>query len=189
MKEVFKKTTISIICSSIIAFIIGLIMVVNPDISLKTIGIIVGIYFIVHGIALLVLNYKVSAYFVPMDGIMSGLLSVILGIVLIAMPKILSAALALALGVWIILSSINMIKMAVVIKEEASWILFLFLGLVDLIAGIIILFNPFITALSLTVLAGIVIMVHAIINIIDMIVIKKNVKTITKAIENTIKEI
>ena len=190
MKEIFNKTTMSIILSSIISFILGLILVINPGLTLKTIGVVVGIYIIIHGLVLLVLDFKVSRLYIPFDGIMSGILSIILGIVLIALPGLLSAIFALAIGVWIILSSVNIIKMAIAVKNQTSnWFLLLLFGILDLIAGIIVIFNPFESSMSITMFVGIIIMIHSVINIVDMIVIKKNVKDVTKAIENAIKKI
>ena len=190
MKEIFKRTIASIICLSIVAFLIGLIMVVAPDLSLATIGIIVGTYILIHGIVILALDSNSYTYYVPFDGTMSGVLFILLGILLIFVPNLLSIALTIALGVWIVLSSVNVIKIAVTFRKELSnWIVVLLFGILDLIVGIIILFNPFTSSLSVTVIAGIVIMVHSVINIIDMIVIKKNVKSIVESIENTVKRI
>ena len=90
MKELFKKTATSIILSSIVAFIIGLIMVVAPGLSLQTIGIVAGIYIIIHGIVLIALAFSAHMVYVPFYGVISGLLSIIIGIVLLAMPGILS---------------------------------------------------------------------------------------------------
>lgn len=189
MRELFKKTAMSIILSSIVAFIIGLIMVVAPGISLRTIGIVVGIYIIVHGVALIALPFVSRIIYNPFFGIVSGLLSIILGIILLAMPNILSTIFAIALGIWIILSSVDIISMAIVSRKEySSWGLLLLLGIIDLVCGVIILFNPFASSISIVVLGGIIIMVHSIINIADMIVIKKNVKDIAKAIESSFKE-
>lgn len=188
MKELFKRTATSIILSSIAAFIIGLIMVVAPGISLQTIGVVAGIYIIIHGIVLIALALAANMAYVPFYGVMSGLLSIILGIILLAMPSILSTVFAIALGIWIILSSINIISIAITTRKEYSnWGLLLLLGIIDLICGVIILFNPFASSISIVVLGGIVIMVHSIINIVDMIVIKKNVKDITKAVEASFK--
>lgn len=189
MRELFKKTAMSIILSSIVAFIIGLIMVVAPGISLRTIGIVVGIYIIVHGVALIALPFVSRIIYNPFFGIVSGLLSIILGIILLAMPNILSTIFAIALGIWIILSSVDIISMAIVSRKEySSWGLLLLLGIIDLVCGVIILFNPFASSISIVVLGGIIIMVHSIINIADMIVIKKNVKDIAKAIKSSFKE-
>lgn len=189
MKELFKKTTTSIIISSIAAFIIGLIMSVAPGISLQTIGIIVGIYVIAHGIALIAMSFATHVVYVPFYGVISGLLSIILGIILLAMPNILPTIFAIALGIWVILSSVNIISIAVAAKKEYSkWGLLLLLGIVDLICGIIVLFNPFASSLTIVMLGGIIIMVHSVINIIDMIMIRNNVKDITKAVEAGFKE-
>ncbi len=107
MKEIFKKTTNSIICSAIIACVVGLIMIINPNMSIKTISIIASIYIILHGIILIILDIKASKYYIPFDGMLPGILSVILGIILISKPNILSTLFTIAIGVWIILSSIN----------------------------------------------------------------------------------
>lgn len=189
MKEAFKRVTVSMICSSIIAFILGLIMVISPGLSMVTMGIIVGIYMIIHGVVLVALDFKSNMNYSPFDGIVSGILFIILGVLLIAMPGILSLALTLALGVWIILTSVSTIRLALVIKgKNSNWVLILLFGILDLVAGILILFNPFASSISITVLSGAIIMAHSVINIIDMIIIKKNIKSFTDAVENSKKK-
>lgn len=188
MKEVFKRATTVMICLSILAFIIGLIMTVYPGLSINTIGIIVGIYIIIHGITLVALDFKSNLSYVQFDGIASGILFILLGIVFIITPGILSIFLTIALGIWIILLSVSAIRLSLVVRsKDSNWILILLFGIIDLIAGIIILFNPLASVISITILSGIVIMFHSIVNIIDMVVIKKNIKNITKEIENSMK--
>ena len=190
MKELFKRTTTSIILSSIAAFIIGLIMAVVPNLSLQVIGITIGIYVIVHGITLITLNFVAHNVYVPFYGIASGILSIIVGLILVAMPNILSVIFAIALGIWIILSSVNVISIAVTVKKTVpNWSLWLLLGIIDLICGIIILFNPFASSLSIVVIGGIIIMIHSIISIIGMIMLKKNIKEVAKALEAASKNI
>ena len=190
MKDLFKRVTTSILISSIIAFIIGLIMVIIPDISLQTIGITIGIFAILPDIVVIAIDFAVHNIYIPFYGIMSGILSIIVGILLVAMPGILSTVFGIALGIWIILSSINIISVAIAVRKGVSnWGLILLFGIIDLIAGIIILFNPFASSLSIIVLGGIVIMVHSVVNIIDMIIIKNNAKEVAKAYEDSLKEL
>ena len=189
MKDLFKRTTTSIIISSVIAFIIGLIMAVVPNISLQVIGIMVGIYIIIHGIALITLDFMAHNVYIPFYGIMTGILSIIVGIILMAMPNALSTIFAIALGIWIILSSVNIISISITTRKNVSnWYLWLLLGIIDLVCGVIILFNPFASSISIVVLGGIIIMIHSVITIADMIMIKKDVKDVTKALEATLKE-
>lgn len=62
--------------------------------------------------------------------IVTGLLLIILGIILIAMPGVLSTILAIVLGLWIILSSVNVISISIAVrKKNSSWFLLLKHGL------------------------------------------------------------
>lgn len=160
-----------------------------PDLSSQVISIIIGIYIIVHGIVLMILSFSANKYYTPFFGVMSRVLSIILGIILIAMPNVLSTIFVIALGIWIILSSIDIISVAIASRKAIpNWGLLLVFGIIDLIAGLIILFNPFTSSISIMIIAGVVVMVHSIVTIIDMIMIKQNAKEIAKAIEATTKE-
>ncbi len=190
MKEIFKRTTNSIIFSSVVAFLVGLFMIINPDMSIKTIGIIAAIYIILYGIVLISLDVKASKYYIPYDGMLPGILSILIGILLIAKPNILSTLFTIVIGVWIALASINSIKMSIILKTTAApWFFLLLLGIIDLILGIIVVFNPFAASLSIAVFAGIMIVIHAIINIADMLVIKRDAKKISNAFEKRFKKL
>ena len=189
MKEYFRKTMTSILISSVIAFILGLIMVAVPNISLEVIGIAFGVYIILHGIALIVLDFMSHNMYVPFYGIMTGILSIIAGIIMLAMPNVLTTVFAIALGIWIILSSINVISISISVRKGVpNWYLWLILGIIDLICGIIILFNPFASSISIVVLAGIIMMIHSAITFIDTLMIKKDVKEVAKALEASVKQ-
>ena len=190
MKDLFQRVTTSILISSIIAFIIGLIMAVVPGLSLQVIGIMVGIFVILHGIVLIGLDFAINKIHIPFFGILSGVLSVIVGLILIAMPGVLSTVFTIALGIWIILSSVNIISMAVTVKNGVpNWFLLLLLGIVDLICGIIILFNPFASAISVTILGGIIIMIHSAVTIVDMIIEKEDVDTMITVLKEAMKSL
>ena len=184
MIKIFQRTINSIIISSILACIVGIIMITFPGISIETIGIIAASYIIVHGVALIYLDFSSSNYFVPFDGLFVGVLSIIMGTVLIFRPGIVSLIFTIVIGVWMILSSINLVKIAMKLcKTQAPWISILILGILELIAGVVTVFNPFEATLSITLFAGIMLIVHSIINKVDMILIKKDVKDSTKTLE------
>lgn len=190
MKETFNNATNSIIISSLLAMLVGIIMIAFPTISIETIGIIAAIYIIVHGFALIYLDFMASQYFLPFDGLFSGIISILVGIILLFRPSIIPVVFTIVIGIWMILSSINYIKIALkLIKTKLPWLSILLLGICDLLVGIIMIFNPFEATLSLNLFAGIMIIVHSVINIIDMIIIKKDVKDITKEFNKKIKEL
>ena len=78
---------------------------------------------LVHGILMLVIDFKAKRHYTPYDGIMSGMFAIVMGIVLITMPKAASAAFAFVIGIWIAIVSVNTIKLAIAAKKEGlSWV-------------------------------------------------------------------
>ena len=190
MKEIFKNTTNSMIFSSVIACIIGLLLVVYPGLSMETICIVASIYMIIHGIVLIIIGFKSSKYFIPFDGFLPGILSIVCGALLLGRPFVLTTVFAIAVGIWIVLSSINAIKLSLALKgTDVPWLLLLILAIIDIAAGVLVIFNPFAASVSITVFAGIMIMAHSIITIVDMIVLKKDVKDFEKTMNSKLKEI
>ena len=93
-------------------------------------------------------------------------------------------------GLWIIASSINFIKVALHLRNtRLPWVQILIFGILDLIIGIVLLINPFASTVSIVVFTGIMLIVHSVINIIDMSIIKKEVKEISKELSKQLKEI
>ena len=60
----------------------------------------------------------------------------------------------------------------------------LIIGIIDLLAGLVIIINPFEASISLTIFIGIMLIVHAICNITDIFTLKMNIRKIKKYLEN-----
>lgn len=181
MKDILKRTTNSLIFTSIIAIIIGLVMIFYPGLSIDTIRIIVAAYLILQGVVIMALDLSSSKYMPSTGGLILGLLSIILGGVFFAKPGLFSMIFTIAVGVWVIVSSINTLRLAASVTKPTSAKVALFIfGILDLLIGLLILFNPFESMITFTVLAGIVITAHAVIRIIDMCILKHNAKQISK---------
>ena len=190
IKDYFKKLSVAIIVTSVIAFVIGLVMVVMPDLSLQAIGITIGIFAIAFGIALIVMDFMINRIHIQFYGIITGILSIVIGIIFIAMPNVLPTVFAIALGLWVILSSVNIISIAITVRNGVSnWFLLLLFGIIDLIAGVVILLNPFASSISVVVLGGIILMIHSVVTIVDTVMIRSNAKEVAKAVEDSYKEI
>lgn len=190
MREILNRQINSFIVSSILAFVIGLTMVIFPKTSVETIGIIAAAYIITHGIVLIYLDVKATKYYIPFDGFLSGVFSILMGIVLCYKPSVLPVVFTIVFGLWVIASSINIIKIALHLRNtDLPWLLILLLGILDLIAGFVLLINPFASTISIIVFTGIVLMVHSVINIIDMLIIKKDIKEISKEFNKQLSEI
>ena len=190
MKEILNKTANSFIISSVLVLVVGLVMVIFPEISMETIGIIAAAYMITHGIVLIYLEILANKYYLPFDGILPGVFSILMGVVLCYKPSILPVVFTIIFGLWIIASSINFIKVALHLRNtRLPWVQILIFGILDLIIGIVLLINPFASTVSIVVFTGIMLIVHSVIDIIDMSIIKKEVKEISKELSKQLKEI
>lgn len=190
MKAAFQKITGAVIGISVCAIILGLILIFYPSMSLKTLGVIGGIYLLAHGTVLLYLSFKLSKVFVPYETMFNGAFSILLGIVLLCKPDSVSVLIAIAFGMWIISSSVNNIKVAYFFREIEQFpsVLMILIGVLDIILGCLVIINPFETSISLTVFIGIILCIHSIFNIINMIILRKNVTEKEKLLKNMIQE-
>lgn len=99
-------------------------------------------------------------------GIAVGILLIVLGIVAIALPFATAIALGLLFGWLFILGAIAQIVYAFVSRRSGSFIWKLLLGVFYLIGGIFVLASPGITALTLTLILGISILVQSVTQVI-----------------------
>lgn len=183
MKNIFKNITNSVIVLSILAILLGIVMIVYPGISLMALGITVASYLIVQGITLIILDIKAWRLYIPFDGMLQGILYVIIGILLAMSPEYIAVYIGIFVGFWVIISSFDGIKLASALKRtDAPWVLMIIMNIIDIIVGCIILYTPVLSSISLTVGLGVVVIVHSVINIVNMIMLKKNVKNAEKLI-------
>lgn len=190
MKEELKKYTLGLIILFIAAIIIGVFMVMYPDISLTTLGVIVALFMIFNGILLILIDIKMWSYSIPFDGLLQGILRIILGVLLFQNPDTLSVYIGIVLGIWIIISGFGSIKLAWSLrKTEAPWILMMILGILNILVGAAVLYSPVLASMAFTTSVGIVLIVHAIINIVYIIELRKNFKELEKTVNEKLEQL
>ena len=183
MKSIIKNITTSVILLSILAILLGIALIAYPGISLVALGIAVAAYLIVHGITLIVLDIRAWRLYLPFNGLLPGIVCVILGVLLAKYPGDIAFYIGIAVGLWIIVSGIDGIRFSAALKGTgAPWVLMIIINIIDIIIGCLVIYSPILSSLSLTVGLGIVLIIHSIINIIDMIIVKKNVKEAEKLV-------
>ena len=177
----FKKMetmfNISMVLSIVLA-ILGVIMIANPTTSLNIICTTIAITVIIQGI-LWVANHFSRSEDNKMDTLVVGIVSIIIGIVLMVHPKYLEVIVGLLVGIWIILESASDINVSFKLrKTDAPWLLTLSLSSIALIAGIILVCNPQESAQTLMMWSGITLLINSVTTFIDKIIFKKYVENI-----------
>lgn len=179
----------SSICISIMFIIIGIIMVIMPKMSLEILGVILSVILIINGVILMITDIKLNNNFIPVDMLPESMLSILLGIMMLIYPNVLSIIIPLMLGTWFIMTSIFKIRLTLYLSkiQNTPWLLLMLISILSIVCGFILILNPIDSSVAITLFIGIVIIVYAISDIINMIVLKRNIKNIAKYFKENIK--
>lgn len=174
---------------SIIFLILGIICIINPSTSFDIISTIIMLGFIINGIVLIIIDYKINSIFVI--NFLYGILSLILGLVLLFHPDTLKVILPFGVGIWFMISGLTNIKFSMYIKEESIgyMILTVIMSIISILCGFILILKPVESIEVLTITLGITLLINSISSIIDMCIIKKYINKIVKGIKHYIKEV
>ena len=116
--------------------------------------------------------------------ILYGVVTIILGLLIVKNPKLIASVLPIIIGVAIIINSSTKLQYAFELKKENNqqWKTTMVISIISVICGVILLFNPFKGAVIITQTIGIFIIIYAVLDIVSTSIIKKNAKYIHDAI-------
>ena len=181
MEKKIKKTFNISLITSFIFVIVGLFLFINPNITLSIISYTMG------GILLLMGLINVYKYFSSDNALdmfsfdlAYGILLMIAGLFLIIDTSIFAKVINIIVAIWIIVNSITKFQYGLVLKKVKNndWTYTVFISLLTFIWGVILLINPLKTALTITQIIGIFIIIYAVLDIIDNFIIRKNIEYI-----------
>ena len=143
----------------IFALVLGIVLVVWPDVALVYIVVLLGILLLVWGAVSLLswLAYRKRDGAVSRGVPLDGVFALIFGALLVATPTSFVNALMVILGLLLIIAGVNQIAVLAGANRRGigfSWVMYVFPVLV-LIAGAVIVFNPFTSAAGVFVFFGI----------------------------------
>lgn len=185
-KEINKNLniiTIGSIIMDVIFIALGLFLIINPELSTKVSGILLGMLLVAAGL------YSVIKYVLNIDSafiftfeLIYGLLSIIAGILIMVNPLALANFITIIVGIWFIVSAGIKISIALQFKayKEETWVLNLVIGILTIIIGILLLVNPFNAYIVLTTYLGIMLIMYAGMDIVEQFLFRKRASDITK---------
>lgn len=179
----------SSIFTSIIFIILGIICIMKPDISFSVISNILIVIFLLNGIALLIIDYQVK--FIFLNNFLYGILSLVIGIILLVHPDTLKVILPSIIGIWFMISGLLSFRLCIYLKNESvtHMIITIIMSLISIICGITLMMRPTESTNILTMTLGITFIIHSISNMIDMCIIHKHINKIVKNIKHYISEV
>ena len=179
IENVYNKMVIFSIIAAIITIIIGAVLLFLPNLSNKLVGIITGIVFILFGIITAYKYLKRDGAKIYSLNLVFAILYLILGLVIIIFPFSVIEFVTVCLGLFLVVNGATKINYGLWLKRGSSkaWLVTLVAGILLVILGIMIVFNPF-TAYALTQITGAFLIISGVINLSDAITFKTKAKEI-----------
>lgn len=186
MERIMKSLVKSSYITSSILILLGLVLVVKSEETLKVISYLVGGVLITLGIVAFIKFFKNSEKNMPDNfDIIYGIVTIVFGIFIIINPKLVASIIPFVLGAWILFKSAFKVAYGFELKGKNNpiWKTTLITSGISALVGIIILFNPFKTASIVFMLIGIALIAYGIMDIISTYQLKKNVADFNSKVE------
>lgn len=156
--EILKKLKTNVMISSLLCIVIGIVLVIWPDLTMEIACLAIGAVLLVGGIMRLI------SYFTARDGSVYSQMNLIFGIVLIVVgglilwqwDKVLEIV-PIIVGIVIVLHGINDLRQAYTLFKNKydKWWVALILGLLTAAFGVLLILNPFAALDTVVILIGI----------------------------------
>lgn len=191
MEKLMKKFFRSSLITSLFLIALGLLLIFQSDAVIYSISYVIGGILIALGVLGIIkfiqgTNNEQKA---ELD-IVYGIVSVILGIVVIKNPEAIASIIPTILGISIVISSATKLQYAFELKANGNnlWKSTMVISIISTLCGIVLIFNPFKALTSFTKIVGIFIVIYAILDMISTFTIKRNFKIFQKTMEEGITE-
>ena len=191
MDSIIIKIFKSSIWSSLGLLVLGILLIFQSEITIISISYIIGALLIAIGVIGLVkylksINNKERN---ELD-IIYGIVTIILGIMIITNPQAIAGIIPFIIGIIIIVASSLKLQYSMDLKKNKNdlWKSTMILSIISILCGILLIFNPFKGAVFITKVIGSLIIIYSILDIVSSLSIRKTSKTFNKEIEKYVTE-
>ena len=191
METLMKKFFRSSLISSIILMIIGVLLILQSEITIITISYLIGTLLIAMGaIALIKFIKNINNVNREELDIFYGVVTIILGVIVVYNPEAIASIIPIIIGIGIIINSATKLQYAIELKQSlnSQWKITVIISIISAVCGVILICNPFKGAVVIMQIIGGFIVAYSILDIISTITIKKNVAAIHNAIDGNIND-
>lgn len=189
MKKEFDRIFKMSLISWIVFIILGIFLFVKAELTLKIISYIVGGTLLLSIIPLTKTILSKDKNYASYTFI-SEIFMVVAGIIIILNTELIASIIPILIGILMLINGISKIQFAFCLKSENVnlWISTFVLAILITIGGILFLVNPFGGAVAITKMIGLFIIVYSVLDMIDFLVIHKNIKDTKEMVKEVLKD-
>ncbi len=191
MESLMKKFFRSSLLTSLFLLTLGFLLIFHSEVTIISISYIVGGILVGIGVLAIIKFIKNTNNVLKNElDIVYGIVTTILGVIIIKNPTAIASIIPIVLGISIIISSTTKLQYAFELKSNGNnlWKSTMVISIISTLCGIVLIFNPFKALTSFTKIVGIFIVIYAVLDMISTFTIKRNVKIFQKTMKEEITE-
>lgn len=191
MENLMKKFFRSSIITSLILIGLGMLLIFQSEATIISIAYVIGGILIAIGVLAVIKFVKNTNNELKSElDIVYGIVSVILGIIVIKNPEAIASVIPVIIGISIIISSATKLQYAFELKANGNglWKTTMVISIISTLCGITLLFNPFKALAYFTKMVGIFIVIYAVLDMISTYTIKRNVRIFHNSVNEGVAE-
>lgn len=190
MIEIIKRKEIKGILVSIALIALSIFLILRPEEMVVTILRIIGIFVLIFGV------FDFTNYFVTRDeeklfdyGLLKGIMEITLGIVFIFKYESLMSLFPMVLGLIIIFINIFKLQLSLNLKTISdNYLPGVIIAALSIILGVVILMNPFETNRVVVIVAGAIMLISELSNIVYSMMVLKYVRKTSKVVRDLVEK-
>ena len=185
MKKQFDKILKTSLLSWLVFIVLGLFLVLKAELTLTIISYVVGGTLLLAIVPLAKQLLSKEATYGSLSFI-SQIFMVVAGFIIIINTSLIASIIPVFIGILMIVNGVSKLQFAYLLRREniKNWTFTLILSIFILAGGILFLTNPFRGAVAITKLIGIFMIVYSIIDMIDFLIIHKEIKDFRETISD-----
>lgn len=182
MNKIFNAS----IVTSVIILVLGIFLFIQPDTIIRIVSIILGGIILIPGITSLI-DYFKNKY---QPSLITGVVTMIIGLILIINTELVASILPFILGIYFIVNGINRLQYALELRRQRmDFTTSLVFSILIIVCGILFIINPFSGALAITKVMGIFMILYALLDLANSIMLKREIHEVDDNMKNAIIEI
>lgn len=182
MLKIFNKYIRTAMFVSLLFLVLGVIILIYPEFSITFFSYAFAVILIMTGLYLVI--DKMDSWF-SFTFFNSGILSILLGVVILIYPSSLKIVVPIVVGIWMIVNSLYAIKISTILKGVgySNWLFTIIMSVLGIVCGCVMIANTNLGAAAITTYLGISLIVYSISFLVDLIIFKRNVNKIVKELD------
>lgn len=172
MYDYTKRFRIVTIVPTVLMLLFGVVTLLKPDLSNNFMAVVSGLLVILLG-AINLYGFFKSYTFMRLQFYFS-IVTMAFGVVVILVPLLFSTVITILFGIFMGISGLNKIYNAIEFKKvkDKSWTVILSMGILSIVCGLILIFQPLESLYFTTQVIGIFLIIYAIIDIMERLLLK-----------------